>query len=102
MSGVWWGLQFDLAALTAREAPRLERFPKVNLKQMILEASKHGAPLDPKPGQSQAEADENLCLWVDAYFPRKGGGKWNRWSVIREAYRVRAEQKPLSSQRRIA
>jgi hypothetical protein len=64
----------------------------VNLRQMILDVERHGCPLSPKEKQSQAEADENLCAWVDAYYPRKGGGKWNRWSVIREVYRIRAER----------
>ena len=74
-------------------------------RSMILSAWGHGAPRTPdgRKNHTQADADNELCSWVDAYFPRQGGGKHNPWTVIRTAFQLRREArqdpKPISSQR---
>lgn len=62
-------------------------------RSMVLSAWEHGAPRIPdgKKNKSQADADNELCSWVDAYFPRAGGGKHNPWTVIRTAFQLRRE-----------
>lgn len=72
----------NLHRVPSGNLPEGQQGSSVSIARKIEEVWKHGGPRTP-------DRDNELVDWVKAYFP----GDYRTWTVIREAYRLRARER---------